>query len=210
MKKGLVLYFLPFIFTSIISNSYGQSKGSPQKKLNKIENFSFPQSTGYTVDYLKTNFWRLSYSSAGPALAYRIVMPVKMRPTNIKATPVKDIGITLIGEYQIIDKTMPYLEVQVAYEKVSNGHPDIKLWFSEKLKKLKGTLRAEAAINIGGKNGYDVLFTRTLKSGEQYISRASMLVAGDNYVMVTAMSSKADYDKSAKTIYHILSNWDMQ
>ncbi|GGI49887.1 hypothetical protein GCM10011425_10990 [Mucilaginibacter galii] len=176
----------------------------------QIETISFPQSTGYSLDYLKANFWRLNYSSAGPALAYRIVVPVKMRPTNVKPTTVRDIGITLIGEYQIIDKTMPYLEVQVAYEKVSNVHPDIKSWFNEKLKKLKGTLRAKAAINIAGKNGYDVLFTRTLKSGEQYITRASMLVAGDNYVMVTAMSSKADYDKSAKTIYHILSNWNMQ
>jgi hypothetical protein len=210
MKKGLILYFLPFIFTSIISNSYGQTKGSSSKKSTQIETLSFPQSTGYSIDYLKTNFWRLNYSSAGPVLAYRIVVPVKMRPTNVKPTPVKDIGITLIGEYQIIDKTVPYLEVQVAYEKVSNKHPNIKSWFSEKLNKLKGTLRAQAAISIAGKNGYDVLFTRTLKSGEQYISRASMLVAGDNYIMVTAMSSKADYNKSAKTIYHILSNWNMQ
>jgi hypothetical protein len=210
MKKKLLIWcLLPCIVTLIISSSYCQSKSSLLKNEKKIETLSYPQSTGYSVDYLKASFWRLTYSSAGPALAYRIVLPNVMRPTNVKPTPVTNIGITLIGEYQIIDKKAPYLEVQVSYEKI-NGKPDIKLWFKEKLSKLKGTLRKESNINIAGKNGYDVLFTRTLKSGEQYISRASMLVAGENYVMVTAMSSKADYDKSAKTIFHILSNWNMQ
>jgi hypothetical protein len=211
MIKIMRLLFLLTCFVAlIVATSFSQSKSSTLKKANKIENFPFPKSTGYSVDYLKANFWRLNYSSAGHALAYRIVLPTIMRPTNVKPTPVNNIGITLIGEYQVIDKSAPYLEVQVAYEKVSARHPNIKSWFNEKLTKLKGTLREESAIKITGKDGYDVLFTRTLTSGEQYISRASMFVAGENYVMVTAMSSKGDYEKLAKTIYHILSNWSMQ
>jgi hypothetical protein len=188
--------------------TYGQSHSLP-KKPNEIEKLTFPKSTGFSIDYLKSNFWRLSYNSAGQPLAYKIVVPTVMRPTNVKPTPVNNIGITLIGEYQIIGKNTPYFEVQVAYEKVS-GKPNIKSWFKQKLIKLKGTLREESAIKIADKDGYDVLFTRTLTSGEQYISRSSMLVAGQNYVIVTAMTSKADYGKSAKTIYHILSNWNMQ
>ncbi len=31
------------------------------------------------------------------------------------------------------------MEVQVAYEKISEKYPDLKSWFADKLEKLKGT-----------------------------------------------------------------------
>jgi hypothetical protein len=211
MRKPAVALFLPLYLVVLIAMiSSCQFKVSTEKEDEQTEKFAFPKSTDYSTDYLKANFWRLNYNSAGADLAYRIVLPTVMKPTSVEPKPVKDIGITLIGEYQVIDKTQPYLEVQVAYEKVSGAHPDIKSWFTDKLQRLKGTLREESSIKIADKDGYDVLFTRTLKNGEQYISRSSMLVDGENYVIVTVMASKADYEKSAKTIYHILSNWDMQ
>lgn len=188
-----------------------QFKNSSEKNQEMTEKPSYPKSTGYDVPYLQANFWRLTYNSASPELAYRIVVPKSMRPTNMKPTPLPNIGFTLIGEYQIIDKSVPYMEVQVAYEKVSEKYPDLNTWFKDKLEKLKGTVVEESPITIGANQGYDILYTRTLKkSGEQIVNRATMIKNGDNYIVVSAMCSKEDYEKNAKTIYHILTNWDMQ
>jgi hypothetical protein len=212
MMKNLLQNLSRFtqVWVIILVFASCQSPVPPVKKTVEPMKISFPTSTDFSVDYLKSKFWRISYNSAGEDLAYKIILPTVIRPTEVKPTPVETIGITLIGEYQVVEKSEPYMEVQVAYEKIGNNKPDVKSWFDEKLRKLKGTLVQSSAIKIGDKDGYDVLFTRTLVSGEQYVSRASMLVAGENYVMVTAMASKADYEKSAKTIYHILSNWNMQ
>ena len=211
MKKNFkILVLLAYLPILTITTSSCQSNSSSEKKENMSEKLSFPKSTGFDVPFMKSNFWRLTYNSAGQDLAYWIVLPKVMKPTNVKPTPIESIGVILIGEYQVVDKNEPYLEVQVAYEKITSKHQDIKLWFSEKLRKLSGTLIEESPVKIADKDGYDVLFTRTLKSGEQYVSRASMFIAGENYVMVMAMVSKADYEKSAKTMYHILSNWGMQ
>ncbi len=68
---------------------------------------SYPKSTGYDVPYLQANFWRITYESAGPDLTYRIVVPKATKPTDLAPLPLKEIGFTLIGQYQTVEKDVP-------------------------------------------------------------------------------------------------------
>lgn len=131
-------------------------RSKPPKDQQMIQKFSYPKSTGFDVDYLMSNFWRISYNSAGAELAYKIVLPKTMKPTNLVPTPVPNMGITIIGDYQVIDKDAPYMEVQVVYEKASAQYPDIKSWLDAKLETLKGTKVEESQIEIAKEVGYDV------------------------------------------------------
>lgn len=133
-----------------------------------------------------------------------------MKPRNIKPDSIPQLNMQLIREYQTTSVDEPYLEVQVVSETKPSEAGDIKKWFESKLKILNATLVNESKIQINNVEGYNVLFSRTLKGGEEYVSRASMLTIGNTNMVVIAMSSKTDYKKLDKTILHILTNWGIQ
>jgi len=39
------------------------------------EKLSFPMETGFTNEFLRANFWKCNYDSAGEALAYWVILP---------------------------------------------------------------------------------------------------------------------------------------
>ena len=75
----------------------------------------FPLKTGFTAAYLKATFWKCNYNSAGPEHAYWVILPNTIRPTAITPAKLAPVGLTNIGIYNTIDKTLPYIEVWVAY-----------------------------------------------------------------------------------------------
>lgn len=123
-----ILLITSTVILTITTSCQPTDKKISVKKEVAGEKLSYPQSTTFDNTYLQSNFWRLSYDTAGPELAYKIVLPKTMKPTNLDPTPLNDLGLTLIGKYQVIEENIPYMEIEVAYEKASDEYPSIKNW----------------------------------------------------------------------------------
>lgn len=179
------------------------------KNVETTQNIPFPLETGFTNEYLQASFWKCNYSSAGEALAYWVILPKQVKPTKVESVQIKELDLTIIGQYTTIDKS-PYLEVQVAYEGVKTPVQPSD-WLLVKLKLMKEKILNQNLVrSASGEQYLDVLSTRTLNNGEVVISRSSVLKSGFNYFVIRVSSNKKDYAGLAEAMQHISTNWGIK
>lgn len=170
----------------------------------------FPLKTGFTAAYQKATFWKCDYSSAGAAHAYWVILPNTLKPTAIKPQQLKEVGLTNIGIYNTIDKTLPYIEVWVAYETVTNGKSPV-VWLLNKVQITGEKVLHQNMITYpDGSKNIDVLTSKTIGNGEQVISRFTGISKGNNYYVLKASCNQKDYAAQAKNIFHIVSHWGLK
>lgn len=179
-----------------------------------MNTYSFPTDQTLTDDYLKENFWRCLYTSAEEPLHYWIVLPNHVKPTKLEPSPIKQLGLVNIGQYNRIGDAA-YLEVQVVYEH-SPYEMNASDWLLKKL-----YLNGETIIDFREIKGQstgtyiDVLCRKVLSGDQEVISRCTViknfdeLRGGANYFCVKCSCDGADYEQQALSILQIVSNWDM-
>lgn len=181
-----------------------ETTGQPKPKV------PFPLSTGYTSEYMKATFWKCNYNSAGPEHAYWVILPNTIKPTDIEPKKLSQVGLTSIGVYNTIDKTLPYIEVWVGYETVNSGQGPTE-WMLNKLHITGEEVLNKNIINYpDGSKNLDVLTFKTTSNGEKIISRFTGMSKGQNYYILKASASEKDYNTQANTIFHIVSHWSLK
>jgi len=213
------------IFTALnLSNPFSASKlsmNNPGKTTPQVSSdesgitdaqpgIPFPLATGFTNEYLKATFWKCNYSSAGLQHAYWVILPNTIKPTSIEPKKLAPIGITNIGIYNTIDKTLPYIEVWVAYETVKTNQTPTD-WLLHILKITGEKVLNKNVINYpDGQKNLDVLTSKTLGNGTKVISRFTGVSKGHDYYVLKATASEKDYTSQAKNIFHIVSHWGLK
>ena len=192
---------------------------SNQAEVKQVnENLSFPMETGFTKEFLQANFWKCNYNSAGEALAYWVILPNNMKPVRIEPTQVEETNLLNIGRYERID-TSPYLEVWVLTETLTENVEPAE-WLRNWLKTANETIIHEKEIVGSNGNKYlDVLTSKSTSTNDTSISRCTVYRSelssanGEtmwNYFFIKVSCGINDYEKLAKTIQHISSNWGVK
>jgi len=170
----------------------------------------FPLSTGFSNEYLKATFWKCNYSSAGTQHAYWVILPNTIKPTTVEPKKLNSVGLTNIGIYNTIDKTLPYIEVWVAYETVTTKQTPSE-WLLHKIKITGEKVLNQNVINYpNGQKNLDVLTSKKLENGAVVISRFTGVSKGHDYYVLKATASEKDYLSQAKNIFHIVSHWGLK
>lgn len=214
MKSILIVCSAIFIwFGSMAKTCIDKNKSkvtTPGKIVQAQQPIPFPLSTGFSNDYLRATFWKCHYSSAGKQHAYWVILPNTMRPTEIKPKVLPQVGLTSMGVYNTIDKTLPYIEVWVWYETVNKKQSPAQ-WMLGKLK-----LTGERVLNQNiitypdGQKNLDVLTAKTLKNGVRVISRFTGISKGNTYYLLKAAASEKEYLSQAKNMFHTVSHWGLE
>ncbi len=173
-------------------------------------NLPFPLKTGFTNDYLKATFWKCNYSSAGASHAYWVILPNTLRPTKVEPEVIKGLTLTSIGTYSTIDKTLPYIEVQVGYETLKDI-TDPSAWLLEKIKLMGESIlnKNEFQYEDGQKN-LDLLTYKVIPGGEKVVSRFVGQKNGNDYYFIKAACNEKDYTAQANTVFHTVSHWGLK
>ena len=198
----------------IISLSGCEFKVNMQKDQKKEEApkaaaLPFPLKTDFTDDYLRATFWKCNYSSAGSSRAYWVILPNILRPTAIDPKVIPGVGLTEIGVYNTIDKTLPYIEVMVYYEEVKTGVNPAD-WLLEKVKITGETVLHKNEFKFpNGQSNLDVLTFKKVANGERVVSRLVGLQNGNDYFVIKVSCNEKDYAAQANTIFHVVSHWNI-
>ncbi|MBS7566756.1 hypothetical protein KHS38_20290 [Mucilaginibacter sp. Bleaf8] len=189
------------------SDSTASGNNSTEQKQPAIP---FPLNSGFSDDYLKATFWKCNYSSAGPEHAYWVILPNTIKPTSVDPKPLPQVGLNNIGIYNVIDKTLPYIEVWVAYETVKDKQTPTE-WLLNKLRITGEKVLNQNEINYpNGQKNLDVLTVKTIGNGERVISRFTGVSKGNNYYVLKASANEKNYASQANTIFHIVSHWGLK
>lgn len=182
---------------------------TPDSGATKVK-LPFPMQTGFTDEYLKATFWKCDYNSAGPENAYWVILPNTIKPTAIKPQKLEKVGLTNIGVYNTIDKSLPYIEVWVAYEALNTKQSPAD-WLLNKIRLTGETILNQSPVTYpDGQKNVNVLTSKTIGDGEKVISRFTGMHQGNTYFVLKASCSEKDYQGQANTIFHIVSHWGLQ
>jgi len=174
----------------------------------------FPVSQELSNEFLKANFWKCLYTSAGEELAYWVILPNNVKPVKLGPIPISELGLTSIGQYVRTDDS-PYLEVQVVYEHCPYDM-NASDWIMKKIYLLQETIINYRLIKGKSTGEYlDVLTYKKHPDGEDIISRITVLKDfdkkkdGANYFCVWANCPLSGYEELSNAIFQIVSNWDL-
>ncbi|MEO5911752.1 MAG: hypothetical protein ABIP95_12755 [Pelobium sp.] len=174
------------------------------------EKLPFPMQTGFTDAYLKATFWKCNYNSAGSENAYWVILPNTIKPTAVEPQKIEKVGLTNIGVYNTIDKSLPYIEVWVAYETLDSKQIAAD-WLLNKIRITGETILNQSPITYpNGQKNVDVLTSKIVGNGERVISRFTGIHNGDNYYVLKASCNEKDYKGQANTLFHIVSHWGLK
>ena len=180
--------------------------------MEEVKKISFPIKQTLTNDFLSNNFWKCLYTSAEHHLHYWILLPNNVKPIQLDPVRLKD--MTVIGQYVRIDGS-PYLEVLVMYEycKFEMNASD---WVQKIIYSLGESIIDYRIIESKSTGKYiDVLTSKKLSDGEEFISRITVLKDSDpgtdgaNYILTKTSCYAKDYEELANKILHIVTNWDL-
>ncbi|PQL95581.1 hypothetical protein [Apibacter adventoris] len=169
----------------------------------KMSNISVIDKNSFNKEYIKQNFWKCHYDSAGEDLKYYIFLPKDVKPISIEVREIKGSGLFNIGTYARVDSTFPYLEVWVYSEK-NKSNKSLINWVREKLKIVGQEIIYEKKKYLD--NGKEYLDVVSKKSS--VITRTTELINEKGfYIMVSVSCDVNEYEKLSETIQFISSNW---
>ena len=176
--------------------------------------YSFPIEQILEPEFLTRNFWKCNYTSAKPELQYWIILPNNVKPTKVEPVAIPEVDLTNIGQYNSIDDS-PYLEIEVVTE-----HSDYDIngsdWLLRKIALIGETVLDFREIEGKSTGKYlDVLTIKKIKSGEEIISRFTVLKdydrvqGGANLFCVKATCLAGDYEQLAYKILQAVTQWEL-
>ncbi|QIQ22281.1 hypothetical protein [Zophobihabitans entericus] len=169
----------------------------------------FPTTYNFDKDYLVKNFWRCSYSSAGEALAYKIVLPNYMKPISIEPEPIPGANITEIGTYQTIkdlDAEAPFIETNVYYEEVLVDIAPAD-WLKSKLALSGEQILDQRELTTSSGVRYLDILTAGVRDGESVVSRNVVYRKDNMYFYVRVSMDAKDYGTNMDLVLFISANF---
>lgn len=175
---------------------------------------SFPLKQTYTQDEQKARYWKCNYTASELQLQYWLILPNDVKPTKIDEVKISDLGIKIIGKYSCVDKKLPYIEVNVAYEHIQY-EINAADWLVKKLIMMGEQIIDYKKIYGRSTGTYvDVLTLKEMQDKTNVISRFTVRkdydykFAGANYMFVKVSCAEKDYESRALDLYQISNNWN--
>ncbi|MFG1175860.1 hypothetical protein AAFN90_20175 [Erwiniaceae bacterium CAU 1747] len=181
----------------------------------------FIMETSYSIEYQKEHFWRCRYTSTeSPALHYKIILPLYIKPVVTAPQEIDGLGVTLIGLYRTV-KEKPYVEVSVSCENIKN-EINSSDWLYNVLDLMGEIIVNKKEFFVDSGSYADVLTWKDY-NGETMISRYRVMKDSDaysggaNFFMIKATCHVENYNSLAEDIFQCVawvelinkSNWSM-